>query len=224
MPGPKPRKGLSIRAYAAHRKKEGLLGGSPSAVQKALRDGRIQYVEGSSRNGIDPAAADKSWSDRTAPNRRSEHAAEKGRAHQTKRHAKRRERAAQAPASGPPEDSGPQGQAGDGGGEDGAGVPDYYQSRAMTEAFNARLKQMEYLEKSGQMVPLAAVEAAFRAVAGNVRDLLLTLPDRLGPMVAPVDDVAKCRTMLREDVESALRSLAADPAGLVRGQDKGKKS
>jgi hypothetical protein len=47
----------SLRAYAKHRKDLGLTGGSLAAVQKAIKSGRIQPVDG----GIVFHEADKSW-------------------------------------------------------------------------------------------------------------------------------------------------------------------
>jgi hypothetical protein len=48
----------SMRGYAKHRKALGLNGGSLAAVQKAIKSGRIQLVDGGK---IDFDQADKSW-------------------------------------------------------------------------------------------------------------------------------------------------------------------
>ena len=54
--------GLSIRAYAKLRKARGMDGGTPSAVHKALGDGRIRR----NRHGnIDPDQADRDWAANT---------------------------------------------------------------------------------------------------------------------------------------------------------------
>ena len=50
--------GLSLRAYAAHRKALGLSGGSDAAVRKARDAGRITVL---SDGTIDPIAADAAW-------------------------------------------------------------------------------------------------------------------------------------------------------------------
>jgi hypothetical protein len=47
----------SLRSYASHRKEHGLVGGSLSAVQKAIKTGRIKTINGK----IDFSSADKSW-------------------------------------------------------------------------------------------------------------------------------------------------------------------
>jgi hypothetical protein len=50
--------GLSLRAYAAHRKALGLSGGSDAAVRKARDAGRITVLNDGT---IDPVAADAAW-------------------------------------------------------------------------------------------------------------------------------------------------------------------
>jgi len=64
MAAGKASRGLSIRGYAQHRKDEGLPGGNPSAVQRAIKAGRITR----NRHGkIDPERADAEWSKHTNP-------------------------------------------------------------------------------------------------------------------------------------------------------------
>jgi len=70
-PARSPRKFLGLRAYARWRKERGLSGGTLSAVQKALSEGRIQRAckvhmrcpKGCDTldAGIDPAIADQDW-------------------------------------------------------------------------------------------------------------------------------------------------------------------
>lgn len=53
-----PARGMSIRAYAQHRRLAGLPGGSKRAVEMALRSGRIPRNQ---HGKIDPAEADLAW-------------------------------------------------------------------------------------------------------------------------------------------------------------------
>ncbi len=56
--------GLSIRAYAAHRKERGLRGATPQSVSKALKAKRIvKNADGK----IDPDVADAMWASKTDP-------------------------------------------------------------------------------------------------------------------------------------------------------------
>jgi hypothetical protein len=52
---------LSVRAYARHRKERGLPGASHTAVQKAIKAGRIRLTEGK----VDPDDADRLWRENT---------------------------------------------------------------------------------------------------------------------------------------------------------------
>ena len=62
--------GLSIRKYAAYRKKKGLSGGSPYSVEKALKAGRIKR----GKDGrIHPKQADADWKANTDHARRPKH-------------------------------------------------------------------------------------------------------------------------------------------------------
>lgn len=54
--------GLSIRAYARHRKASGLPGGTDAAVRKAIKTGRIAVLPDGK---IDQKAADAAWSENT---------------------------------------------------------------------------------------------------------------------------------------------------------------
>ena len=63
MPAP----GLSIRAYAEHRRARDLPGHTAWAVQKALKSGRIRRGAG---GRIDPEEADADWDRETSPARR----------------------------------------------------------------------------------------------------------------------------------------------------------
>lgn len=55
------RKLLSRRAYARHRAERGLIGGTHTAVNDAVRGGRISLIDGK----IDPEVADIQWSEKT---------------------------------------------------------------------------------------------------------------------------------------------------------------
>jgi hypothetical protein len=54
---------LSQRGYAAHRRRNGLPGGTPRAVQKALLRGRIELA---ADGRIDPEQADAQWLNQTS--------------------------------------------------------------------------------------------------------------------------------------------------------------
>ena len=107
--------GMSIRAYAEHRKKRGLTGGSAWSVQKALKEGRIKKGEDGK---IDPAQADRDWQRNTNP-------------------VMRRSGGETKPATGETPS---------------IAVPSLAQSRAIREAYQARLARLDYEERTGSLV------------------------------------------------------------------------
>lgn len=65
---------LSLRAYAAHRKRRRLHGGSLQAVQRAIDAGRLRasiVKVGGKAQIKSAAAADREWADNTDPSRRA---------------------------------------------------------------------------------------------------------------------------------------------------------
>jgi hypothetical protein len=55
---------MTLRGYAAHRRRAGLVGGTHGAVQKAIASGRISIGPDGQ---IDPVMADRQWFENTAP-------------------------------------------------------------------------------------------------------------------------------------------------------------
>jgi hypothetical protein len=64
-------------------------------------------------------------------------------------------------------------------------------SRAVKEAYAARLIKLEFEEKSKSMLPATEVRDAAFTTARRVRDLLMSVPDRMAPMLEmrPTADV-----------------------------------
>ena len=64
-----------------------------------------------------------------------------------------------------------------------SGAPDYKVSRAIREAYAARLAKQEFEEKSGKLVNLDEVKIATFNMARQARDRLLQIPRKLAPAV-----------------------------------------
>ncbi len=86
--------------------------------------------------------------------------------------------------------------------------PSYAQSRAIKEAYNARLAKLEYEEKSGALVRTDSVKVAWFNVLRILRDRVLNMPDRMAPLLASETDPKRVRELL--DVE--LRQILTDAA------------
>ena len=196
-PGPQKRTGLSVREYVAHRAELGLVGANKSAVQKALKSGRISYIGGDSRKGIDPETADAAWEANTSPARRH-----------TQAHDAARESLEGRVENGLPTVRD-------------ANVPDYQVSRARREHYQAELSRLELGEKLGQLVQTEAVAQQVQAMTGNVRQVLLTFPARVAPLLvaagADLEDLTQRAQAVELELGVHIRDLLerwqADPTG-----------
>lgn len=82
------------------------------------------------------------------------------------------------------------------------------QSRAVKEAYLARLAKLEYEEKSGKLVPAADVKNEAFRVARIVRDNMLNIPDRVSSELAAQTDQVQIHKMLTEEIRKALEAIS----------------
>lgn len=208
------RPGVSIRDYVEHRRQRQLVGATKNAVQKALRSGRIQYIDGKPKNGIDPAAADAAWAANTDPDQRAR-AAQVPNGAEPKAPPRAIERneanLARAQRDAPGNGEGDQG-----------GALDYYKSRAIREAYTAKMAQLDYQERMRQVIPTDVAARLYRAVTSNVREKMLALEDALDRRLARCTEKADRRAAIRDECYAVLQALAEDPVGVLQlagGQD-----
>lgn len=186
---------LSLRAYARHR------GCALRAVQKAIESGRIQLVtDADGRKGIDPDASDLAWEELTDQSKQRDDL-----------------------ESDDQVDDG-EADAADDGGDDPAAAGDsaeasadkarsksasaYQTARAAREAYVARIKQLEYEEMAGKLIPVAEVEKRIFEVTRITRDSILNIPNRLSAELASEMDPHKVFVLLTRELNQALEELA----------------
>jgi hypothetical protein len=178
-------KGLSIRAYAEHRRARGLRGGTNAAIQKALHSGRIRP---NAHGKIDPQQADLAWAQATAPVPTDQVEVD------THESGDSRVQSGQ--------------QAGEGGGN-----PDratYARSRAVRETYDARLRQMDYETRAGRLVKADAVKLAAFQCARSLRDRMLGIPARVAGALAEETDPHTVEQKLLEAIAEALETEARE--------------
>ena len=180
--------GLSITAYARHR------GVSHVAVLKAIKSGRIAKEPDGS---IDPAKADVAWERNT--NQAQKRKPQKPSV--TSRRESEPEAQSETPVGPPIVNSG----------------PSFAQSRAIKEAYNARLAKLSYEEKSGALVRTDSVKVAWFNTLRVLRDRALNLPDRLAPLLAAETDPKVVREMLDDELRTILKDAADAIANLEIG-------
>jgi len=178
--------GLSIRAYAQHR------GVSHTAVAKAIKAGRIS-VEPDGK--IDPAKADAQWARNTLPSQNLNPGASKS-----------APKVATRPVS---TVSGGEAHAPL---ETRAAAPDYQTSRAIREAYAARMAKLEFEERTGKLISKAEVDVKFFQLARQLRDRLQQIPRKLAPeivaLVVADPDVRGVTDILDVAIREALEDLA----------------
>jgi len=165
-------------------------GVSHVAVLKAIKAGRI---EKEADGTIDPEKADAAWA------RNTNQAQQRKAAKQSE--TPRNDVEAEAPVGPPIVNSG----------------PNFAQSRAIKEAYNARLAKLSYEEKSGALVRTDSVKVAWFNTLRVLRDRTLNLPDRLAPILAAETDPKTVRDMLEDELRTILNDAADAITNLQSG-------
>jgi hypothetical protein len=181
---------LTQRGYARHR------GVSHKSVQKAIAAGRITTVAG---DRIDPRVADSEWAantDVTKP-RNSVSGDPKHR---------RREDGAPSPAR----SRASRGDESQAGAESDLRSADrgYTAARAMREAYAAKTARLEYERLSGKLIDSDEVRRDGFETGRRVRDSVLSIPDRISPILAGLTDVDEIHRTLSKELREALEGLS----------------
>ena len=191
---------LSQLAYANHRKQLGLPGASHAAVAKAIKSGRLSKCI-HQRDGkvlIDPVAADAEWAANT--NGVMQRGSESTESKTQKSH---EPRASHQATESPSLASQPSG------GEVGADT--LADARAMKEKYLALMARLEYELESGKLIESEAASRAAFSAARKARDMLLTIADRLAPVVAGLSDQFECHRVITAEVRRVCDELSANP-------------
>lgn len=156
---------ISIREAARR------LGVSDTAVKKAETAGRVTLIR---RPGQQPRAPwpaiERQWHANTDTMKRSHVGSQGG-----QRRAKNEPKLGTSGQAG--QDAAEQRGAPPGGQEEGPGVSaSYAKSRAVREAYQARLAKLEFDQKSGALVPADEVKAAWQKIIGAAKTRIMGIP------------------------------------------------
>ena len=194
--------GLSVRAYARAK------GVSHTAIQKAVSAGRITPLPDGT---IDPETADREWE---VHRRHAAPAPPVNRVDAGPRVPLR----VPPGAGGPPPPALPPGQDYDppdgpeaAAGDDGraAAARGYQTSRAVREAYLARLAKLEFEERQGRLVSADEIKVAAFNSARRARDLLMAMPDRVSGVLAATDDPHEVRRVLTAEVRRVCEEISS---------------
>lgn len=179
---------VSLREYARRR------GVSAMAVSKAAKAGRITLVEGK----VDPSTADRDWPANTNPGQMAINST--AAAMQTEPEA-----GLEAPDEG---DEGTQNDAA-GGERKPSTTAQYGAARAIREGYAARRAKIDYEKEIGQLVDVDQVRALAFKVARTARDSLLSMPDRLAPILAGESNQFEVHRIMTEEIRRVCNDIAA---------------
>ena len=175
---------MNLRQYAAHRKELGLRGQSHVAVLKAIQEGRLKDSARLEKSGkkqawvIDPELADQEWGDNTD-------GFPKGTGDKFGASPALEEAAA----------------------GDARGVPNRNVSRAIREAYLAKLAGIQYERESGTRVLKEEVQRDAFELARRVREAITNVPDRISHDLAAISDPTEVHLRLSEALRDALTEL-----------------
>lgn len=86
----------------------------------------------------------------------------------------------------------------------------YAQSRAVREAYQARLAKLDFEQRSGKLIDAEDVKKQAFKAARATRDQMLNIPDRVSAELAAETDSFKIHKRLTEEIRKALEGLTIE--------------
>jgi len=85
----------------------------------------------------------------------------------------------------------------------------YMRAKTMREAFNAKIAELEYKERKGELRDAQTVRKSITDAAVIIRSAIERIPDKLASRVAAESDVDRCHQLLTEECDQLLSELTA---------------
>lgn len=198
--------------YARSRKARGLPGGTRKSVHLAVTSGRIDAF--GPEKLIDPGLADRQWAENTRVRAANDSGApalpsaagdlvDQAAAHPSATAAGEGDATGAAPPSSLSTD------------------PSYQDARSRQAQADARMAELKLAEQEGQLVRIDQVRAELASKLAPVREALLQIPARLGPLIAAQTDAARIQTLLEIEIHQVLaplaRMVATPPEPVIEG-------
>jgi hypothetical protein len=86
--------------------------------------------------------------------------------------------------------------------------PNYHQSRAIKEAYNARLTKLQFEKESKKLISVDEVKISAFNAGRMVRDRILNIPDRVIPNLIGKTDIFEMKEILKAELLKALEELS----------------
>lgn len=90
--------------------------------------------------------------------------------------------------------------------------PAFAQHQAKKEEFRAKLAELDYRERVGELVERDAVDAERFQTGRQIRDALQNIPSRVAGLLAAETDQRKCHDLLDREIRLALEGIAGASA------------
>lgn len=95
------------------------------------------------------------------------------------------------------------------GGDDDDEVKRWFWENQLAES-KAKISWVRYYKEAGDLVEKSLAEAQYYSIIRSARDRLMSLPDRIAPIVAAQSDVRQCRTLIAKEIRDALDLLSTE--------------
>ena len=86
--------------------------------------------------------------------------------------------------------------------------PSYQQSRAIKEAYNAKLTRLQFEKESKKLISVDEVKISAFNAARMTRDRMLNIPDRVIPALVGKTDIFEMKEILKTEIVKALEELS----------------
>jgi phage terminase Nu1 subunit (DNA packaging protein) len=93
--------------------------------------------------------------------------------------------------------------------DDDSTVLGYAEAKALRETYLARMAKLEFLAKSGKLLPADEVQSVWTSYLSDCRKRLLTVPSRCGARIAHLSRAEVA--IIDREVRDALQELAGEP-------------
>lgn len=84
--------------------------------------------------------------------------------------------------------------------------------RAKREQFAAKKAELDYLERTGELIDRDQIKTAAFQRGRVVREALLSIPDRVAALIASKTNTAEVHKILTDEITAAIRELTREPA------------
>jgi phage terminase Nu1 subunit (DNA packaging protein) len=95
------------------------------------------------------------------------------------------------------------------------------EARTRDKTAEANLREMTAAKRRGELIEVAAVRTVMAQSYSTIRDALLQIPARMGPLLAAETDPAQVQNLLHAEIHTALTELAGASDSVQAIADRG---